>query len=188
MALEDIIDRIIKDAEAKAFEIKNKADSDAQEILSKAKSEAEALKKDILKENQRNKDAEIGRIMVKANLERKNRFLKARRSLIEESFKKAEEEFLNSDINILRDTFKRTILETSKGGMKEVIVSEGYRRIITEDFLKSIDSEMKLSVDSQKKDLFVLKGKNLEIDISISSALDTIKRDIESDIVKKLFG
>lgn len=188
MALEDIIEKIIRDAEAKAKEIRDNANSDAQAILFKAKSEAEVLKKEILKENQKKKDVETGRIMVKANLERKNRLLKARRSLIEESFKKAEEEFLNSDINILRDFFRGVILESAKEGIKEVIISERYKRIITEEFLKSIDSEMRLSVDSQKKDFFILKGKRIEIDSSISAILNNLKREIEPGAARILFG
>ena len=89
MSLEQILKRIVDDAQAEADKIVQGGQEKAAEIKAKAEQEASGLAEALVKEVENQGDLETSRIITQAKLEVKIRILSQKKKLIQEVLDKA---------------------------------------------------------------------------------------------------
>jgi len=89
MSLENILKKIINDAQAEADRIILESQKKAAEIKEKARKEASDLAEALVKEAERQGHLEASRIITQARLEKKINILSRKKGLIEEVLEKA---------------------------------------------------------------------------------------------------
>ncbi|HIP84470.1 MAG TPA: V-type ATP synthase subunit E [Methanothermococcus okinawensis] len=94
MGVDEIVSKILEDANKEAEEIIEKAKAEAEKILEEAKKEAERRKSEILKKGEKEAEMIKNRIIAEAKLEVKKRILKKKEELIEMAIRKLREELM----------------------------------------------------------------------------------------------
>ena len=189
MSLEKIIERIGEEFSLEIDKIKKETQDRVSEILKETRGKAASIKEEILKvasfEAQRRRD----RILTMANLEARRVVLKEKECLIEEAYKKALVKIKRLGKKSYQDIIKRMLLKVAKSGPGEVIISREDRKRITPSFIKSINKELKISKEERGiSGGFILKRKKIEINNSFESLLRSKREELESRLVRILFG
>jgi len=94
MGVEEIVSKILEDANKEAEEIKKKAQLEAEKILEEARKEAERRRNEILKKGEKEAEMIKNRIIAEAKLEVRKKMLRKKEELIERAIKKLEEELV----------------------------------------------------------------------------------------------
>ena len=94
MGVEEIVSKILEDANKEAEEIIKKAQMEAEKILEEAKKEAERRKSEILKKGEKEAEMIKNRIISEAKLEVRKKMLRKKEELIEMAIKKLREELM----------------------------------------------------------------------------------------------
>ncbi len=121
MSLEQILKRIVDDAQAEADKIVHESQEKAAEIKAKAEQEASGLAEAIVKEVENQGGLETSRIITQARLEVKIRILSQKKELIQEVLDKA---FQKQDLQ--KKGLKRKII-TKEGEIEEPVEEERLR-------------------------------------------------------------
>lgn len=118
MSLEQILKRIVGDAQAEADNIVHESQEKAAEIKAKAEQEASRLAEALVKEGKNKGDLETSRIITQARLEVKIRILAQKKELIQEVLNKAFQKE-----GIQKKGLKRKII-TKDGEIEEPVDEE----------------------------------------------------------------
>jgi len=121
MSLEQILKRIVDDAQAEADRIVRENQEKAAEIKAKAEQEASGLAEAMVKEVENQGGLETSRIITQARLEAKIRILSQKKELIQEVLDKA---FQKQDLQ--KKGIKRKII-TKEGEIEEPVEEERLR-------------------------------------------------------------
>jgi len=121
MSLEQILKRIVDDAQAEADRIVRENQEKAAEIKAKAEQEASGLAEAMVKEVDNQGGLETSRIITQARLEAKIRILSQKKELIQEVLDKA---FQKQDLQ--KKGIKRKII-TKEGEIEEPVEEERLR-------------------------------------------------------------
>lgn len=189
MALSDIINKILEEAQKKAAEILKAAEEEIAKYKTeieqdKKQQEVEFLEKmDLKKKNiDRKMDTTI-------NMEERNQVLKVKQSLIHETFDKAVEaicKVADSEYKtILENLLKASSIQDYKSG--SLVPAKG-KSAVTKELVAKINPQITVMEEGDFKGGFIFQGDKLEIDSTIESiVLKNLKPSIESDVAKLLF-
>lgn len=89
MSLENILQKILEDAQAEVHKIVEDSKAKAEEIKEKARTEALSQSEDLLREEERKGQLEASRVVTQARLQKKLDILACKKDLIEEVLTKA---------------------------------------------------------------------------------------------------
>lgn len=121
MSLEQILKRIIDDAQAEADRVVRESQEKAAEIKAKAEQEASGLAEALVKEVENHGSLETSRIITQARLEAKIRILSQKKELIQEVLDKAFQKQ-----GLQKQGLKRKII-TKEGEIEEPVEEERLR-------------------------------------------------------------
>ncbi|MBW9224035.1 V-type ATP synthase subunit E [Methanothermococcus sp. SCGC AD-155-E23] len=124
MGVEEIVSKILEDANKEAEEIIKKAQMEAEKILEEAKKEAERRKSEILKKGEKEAEMIKNRIISEAKLEVRKKMLRKKEELIEMAIKKLREELMKlPERENYRDLLIKLIVDGAVAvGSEEVVV------------------------------------------------------------------
>lgn len=195
--LDNLINKIVSDAEQEYNSILNDAKHNADNIINNKINKAEEETKIILEKGKVEAQNRKERIISNAQLEVRNQILSSKQELINKVYKEA----LNYLIKLPDDEFlnfiKNSIQKLSIEGDEELIVSYKDKVKITDEFIKELNKilidmnkkgELKLS--SEERDIkggFILQKNGIEINNSFESLVDSCKDAMEREIVDILF-
>lgn len=196
--LEKLSSKIIEDANIKAEAILKEAkDSEASMIESKVKV-AKELEAQMVEKAKIEASTVKQRIISNAQLTVRNEKLVAMQEMIDKVFVKALENLLLINEEEYLELIKRYLLSMPIVGNEEIILPGKYISVVNDKYLSEINAalkasgkigEIKLSSDirSIKSGFIVLKN-GIEINNTFESLVNSLRDELESEIVKELFN
>lgn len=188
MSWEDIVKRILSDAEAEAADIIRTAGARADEIVAKA--EAAALKEredaeaDVVERSKRIQDGKA----AAARLDSAKVLLAEKRRVIEEIYARALEKLLNLGEHDSLSLLERLLKENAEEG-DEIVLAENFK-YVAGVFELPVVFERKLIISKERAPISggcILHGKVSDKDLSYSALLAADMEEYQADLAAKLF-
>ncbi len=198
MAIEDIVKKIISDAEQKVKQIINSYTEEAKKIISEK--EKELKKKEITEKERIDRASENlkARTVQIAELELRKEILNEKQKIIEQVFEKAEEMIYTMPKEKYIEFIKNKLIQYIETGNEEIIVGEKDKEIITPTFIEELNKEVKaklrenadLKISNEHTNIekgVILKQGKIRINCSIKSLMKEAREKCEEKVVKILF-
>ena len=190
MAKQELLDKIVGDAEARAREIIGDAESKAAQLIDAAEKERAALSDNARKMAAAAAPEVIRRRKAMAELEGRKLVLSEKQVLIEEAYRRALIAVKESDR--YEALLVKMILSVAEDGDSVVFAASDYDRV---DRKKVLSEAMKKGnirlTESAEKGSFeggiVLRGKNCDKNLSLEVELETLRSE-ENTAAKVLFS
>jgi V/A-type H+/Na+-transporting ATPase subunit E len=180
MAIKEIKEKILSDAQKDANEIIFQAESRAKEMISKGKKEADALKNSILAKHRQEGLLKKNKIITEANLDARKTLLSERQTIIEGVFKKALENILNMDNQKYCKYIKKIILSNIENGDETITIGKSDKERITDTFIENINKELK---SKGKKGELKLNDSYIQIQGGVIIGSGDIKKNISLELL-----
>jgi len=180
MAIKEIKEKILSDAQKEANEIIFQAESRAKEMISKGKKEADALKNSILAKHRQEGLLKKNKIITEANLDARKTLLSERQTIIEGVFKKALENILNMDNQKYCKYIKKIILSNIENGDETITIGKSDKERITDAFIENINKELK---SKEKKGELKLDDSYVQIQGGVIIGSGDIKKNISLELL-----
>lgn len=195
MALEDIVKKILREAEQQANQIKQQAQKEAEGILEEARHKAERMKEQMLAIARRRSQQEEDRVLTLAKLELRKRLLQEKQAKINEAFERAKNRLLRMNKEQCGELIKRLLAAAVETGDEEVIVPPQYREILTPQFLKEVNQALgkgsgSLRLSQETRNIsggIILRRGRREVNCSLEALFKIAREELESEIARILF-
>jgi V/A-type H+-transporting ATPase subunit E len=194
MAVEDILSRIMADADEAGRGILAEAKREADAVLSRAREKAETERARLRARAKQRSEEEKNRIVTLAKLSARRDLLTEKQGLIDRVFEETRKRIVAMPADEYGSFIKGLLKRTIETGEEEVIVGEVERRIdqqLLDDVSRELGKPGGLKLSSERRPIdggFILRRGRMET----NCALDTIIRDarerLETDVAGILFG
>jgi len=196
MAVENLIERIVRDAKNEADEILSEARSKAEAIISEAEQEGKKRYEEIVAEAKRKAEDEKKRRITLAGLESRNAILKEKGTLTDEVFSRALGKIIALPKEKYLEALVKMLLSYAPEGDSEVILCERDREIgreLIERANRELSSAGKgiVRLSEETRPIiggFILKGPGVEINNSLEAQVSQVREKVEPLVIEKLFG
>jgi V/A-type H+-transporting ATPase subunit E len=197
MDAEQVVEKILADANGQAEQIKIAADqtqaaekAKLDEQLSEFKKQSQALAQKAQQETKEHLLAAVRMEIAKQGLAEK-------RAVLDEVFVQAQSQMQKLDDKSYRKLMARLIGESIETGDEEVIVDKADSRIDAE-FIQSVNQKLggdlkgNLRLSGERRDLggggFVLKRGDILTNASLDVLLEQVRKELEMELAGELFG
>lgn len=197
MSFDDILKKIKGDAEEEASRILREAEARAQGIIEEAEKEArEKTRKDLLKA-ETELEEEKRRIMALERLEARRSLLMAKQEAVDAVYAEVLERLHNLPDDEYLGFVRRSVTEAVETGREALLISPRDQAMITPEFLEQLNEELEkrglpgsLKVEVVEDGLdggVMLRGEGTEVNLTFAQMLESIKEDIEPEVIAILF-
>lgn len=180
--LENLVQKILDDANKKASVIRDEAEKAKDEIVNSKLKEANEEKKRLLDRSVREANLAKERVISGAELEARNEVLFEKQKVIERVFKLAGERLANLD----EDRYISFLTETLKGlqltGEEVLVVPVHIRAKV-----KKLKLHNNVSEDETVESGFLIKDKGIILNYTFDSLVEHYKEELETEIAGELF-
>ena len=188
MEAEQVVQKILDDAKAKAAEIAAAGQKELQTEKDKLSAELKSYDEQTkLLAKAAGEDTEL-QILASARMEIANNLLAQKRQLLDDVFAETAEQITKLPDAEYLNLMQKLMAEAVQTGNEEVIISKD-EKIIDAAFIKKVNDGLKLS--DKRGDFkagFVLKEGKIKINVSIDVLLTQARRELEIELAKGLFG
>lgn len=189
MGKQEIVNRILADADAEAAEMLRTAKERADEIISAAEGRAAIEREETINEaNIRAKRISEGKA-AEARLDSAKILLAEKRRVMEQIYKLALEKLLNMNERQTLAFLQKLLLENAEDG-DEIVFAKNFAYAQGVAALPVV-KERKLTISAERVLLsggFILRGKFCDKDLSYGALLDADKEEYQAEIAAKLFN
>ena len=188
MEAEQVVQKILDDANAKAAEITEQEQKTLQAEKDKLNAELKNYNDQTkLLAKQAGEDTEL-QILASTRMEVANELLAQKRQLLDNVFAESAEQIIKLPDSEYLSLMEKLMKQAVRFGSEEVIVSKDETRI-DDAFVKKINENLKLSDEKGGfKAGFVLKQGNIKVNVSIDVLLAQARRELEIELAKELFS
>lgn len=180
--LENLTQRIIDDAKAKADEIKTNADKKAQAIVTSRVREANDRKVKILEKAEQEAAMMKERVISSAELKIRDQKLVIKHAVLDKVFQTVKDELLALDDKTYLSFVENLLKELHYSKDAVLNVPKGKKKV-----LEGISSKIKVEEDESLGSGFMIIDKDIIYNYDFNSFVDEIRGEVESLIVEKLF-
>lgn len=190
MGIEDIKEKILKDANKKKEEILAEARKKTEEIRKEGEKTAEKRKEAILLRANQEATEERHTLLTMERLEARKSQLTEKQKAIEKAFKKSLDMLVNhQDYNGIMETL---LLEAARGGEELILSPRDYKQL-GNGFLKKINEKIKGEITLSKETRkiaggFILRTPEMEINESFEEKIRGLRDEMEADVARTLFA
>jgi V/A-type H+-transporting ATPase subunit E len=198
MGIEELVERLLRDAEDEARLIKERADDRRREILRAADAEAEKVYWQRFNAIRAAAEEDGKQRLAIETLEARNVILQEKRRLLDEVFEEAANRLLSLSGEKRKELLLGMLLQAASDGMGEVTFSPQDREPLGEEVVAEANRELErtgrrgnLVLAPDTADIrggFILRAGGIEINSSIESILDSRREDLEAMLVEVLFS
>jgi len=196
--LDNLSSKIVEDANIKAESILKEAKhNEALMIESKVKS-AKELEAQMVEKAKIEANTVTQRIISNAQLTVRNEKLVAMQEMIDKVFVEALDRLLVMNENEYLELMKRYLLSMPIAGNEEIIIPGKYKDVVSNEYLSEVNAalktsgkigEIKLSYETRNiKSGFIVLKNGIEINNTFESLVNSLRDELESEIVKELFS
>lgn len=179
--LDNIVDKILLDAEAECNKILNEANEKKDSYIDQKEKEAIQEKNQIISKSKDEAEAIVEKALNNANIKARDKILDAKQIVMAKALAKIKDGLRNLDEN--------TYVDMLKGRMKTSNISDKYIVMIQKDKLEAVK---KLGLKNIISDKYVDSGfsfvdENSVLNNDFSNLVDYMQDDLEVYIAEKLF-
>jgi V/A-type H+-transporting ATPase subunit E len=195
--LDKLADKIIEDANIKAEAMLKEAKDNERILVEKKTKEAELLKNQMIEKTKVEAVMVSRRIISNSQLTVRNEKLVAMQKMIDRVFESALEKLMVMNDNEYLELIKKYLLSMPIAGDEEIILPGKYKSIVSDEYLSQINillktngkiGELKLSSDVRDiKSGFVVLKNGIEINNTFESLVNSLRDELEPEIVNALF-
>ena len=197
IGIEKIKDKIISDAEARAKQIQQDAETEASKIMAEGKAKSQE-KETALNKVMDQESAQARKIMLSmAELAMRNELLATKQELIEEVFAAAIDRLEKMTPQRYEELVKAMLLASVEDGDEEVLLSEAGRSKLSPDFLAKVNQELtatgkkgELKLAQEVPDIdggFIIRKEGIEINNSFAALVNVYRDELEAEVAAVLF-
>ena len=194
MAVDDILKKIVADAEEAARKIVAEGQKAADAVAAEAGRRAEAQKKELRARAEQRAQEERNRITTLARLAARRELLDAKQTLVDRVFDEAGNRISGMDEAEYRRFISGLLKRTVESGDEEVLIGESETRI-DQAFLDSVSKDegwsggLKLSEERRPiEGGFVLRSGRVETNCALGTILRDAREVLETEVAAILFG
>jgi len=196
MEAEQVVGKILSEARAEAEKIISGAKS-------KAAAEQEKLESELAKYNKETEtlaaeaaEDKRGRMLAMARMDVRKEMGAAKVALVDEVFARAHERIRNLGDDEHRKLISELIVKAVETGDEEVIVGRDEKRI-DDKLIKQVNRQLgsgfmgNLRLSRERADIsggFILRRNNIQVNVSIEVLVNSMREELESEVVKDLFS
>jgi V/A-type H+-transporting ATPase subunit E len=195
--LESLSAKIIEDANIKAESmLKEAADNKKLMIENKIK-EAEGLKTQMLEKANIEAKTEKQRIISNAQLTVRDEKLVSKQKMIDKVFTMALEKLSKINESEYLELVKRYLLSMPISGNEDIIIPGKYTDLVNGEYLSQINTELKakgkmgeIKLSSDARNItsgFIVLKNGIEINNTFESLVNSLRAELEPEIVEQLF-
>ena len=196
--LDNLSTKIVEDASVKAEAILKEANDNGKLMVENKIKKAEVLKGQMLEKSKIEAITVKQRIVSNAQLAVRNENIVAKQKMIDKVFVEALEKLVSIKDEEYLELVKKYLLSMPIVGDEEIILPGKYKNIVNKEYLSGINSaliasgklgEIKLcSEDRDIKSGFIIIKNGIEINNTFESLVNSLRDELESEIVKVLFN
>ncbi len=201
MSLDNIVKKIIDEAQKTAEAVNNGADKELDRFRAELSSEEKELKGDANKKAKADAAEIIRRKKSSANLEGRKRILGQKEMILNEVFVEAKEKLLNLPVNEYLELLETLVVEYGATGDEIIMFSEDDASRLKSElkaWTKELNEKLKkkglkgeITVSNESREIeggLILSKGRTEINISFEVLLSELRLSLEGEIMNILFG
>lgn len=195
MGTEQVVEKILADAQAEAENIKKQAEekqADERKKLNEQLKEYNNQTQTLAEKTAKDKKLHI---LAAARMEIAKQYLAEKRKILDELFDKAQKKLRNLPDKEYVNIMTKLMLDAVETGDEEVIIDKKEKRI-DQSFIKQVNRKLgpgykgNLRLSEETKDLgagFILKRGKIKNNVSIEVLLAKARNELEIGLAKQLF-
>ncbi|MBN1125202.1 MAG: hypothetical protein JXA82_09345 [Sedimentisphaerales bacterium] len=196
MNAEQVVDKILAEANGQAETIRSEAHGKADEGASRLQTELDAFEKETLRLAKEAAEDKKARMLAAARMDNRKQYLFVQVELLDEIFEKAIDR-INSlpeeDYQALMAALMANAVET---GDEQILVGKKEMRI-NDRVIKTVNRQLgpgfkgNLQLASERTDIrggFILRRGNIRINVSTEVLVGQIRQELETELAQMLFG
>ncbi|MBU0701402.1 hypothetical protein KKE26_08955 [bacterium] len=192
MALEDILNRIQKEAQQTVESIMTEASKQAESIVAEAQKQACEMKQRLWKEIQQQIEGEKQRKFTIVRLECQKQLLQEKEVQIKNAFSNALNYLANLNDADYKHLMNKLLLSAVKPNEESVVCVNKEKHQLINDILKEINAKIGSSLHLSSQDAsirggFILQHKRQELNCSFEAMLHHVQEEITYDVAGILF-
>lgn len=195
--IERIKQKILQEAQNEKEKIIDEAKREAEAILQQGKIKCKEVEEQAVEKAEKQAEEERRKIISIARLEERKRLLDAKQKMIDQVFKKVEQDMASLDADVYNKLIYNMLIESAITGDEEVIICEKDSDKITPELLSQVNKALKEQGKAGKLKLaktkipclggFILKSKDVQINNTFDALMKIQREDMEAEIAKILF-
>ena len=194
MPLENIVEKIIKDAQEESKNIVAEAEKKAKQLIQRAQEKAKAEKEIRIEKAKKVAQEEYNRDITLFNLEARKKILKLKCDIIDEVFRSVLDKIISLDENRFKNLVEKFMPKAEFNKDSEVIVlsrdKEKVRNCLSDILGAELIANWKMTVtnNEEMKGSFYIKSGDFVYDVSLKTILEQIKSQYEKNVAEILYG
>ena len=196
--LDNLSAKIIEDASIKAETILKEATDNGKLIIENKIKKAELLKDQMIEKSKIEAITVKQRIISNNQLSVRNEKIVAKQKMIDKVFVEALEKLLAIKDEEYLELVKAYLLSMPIVGNEEIIIPGKYTNLVTEEYLSKVNIALlalgklgEIKVSPEMRDIksgFIVIKNGIEINNTFESLVNSLRDELESEIVKELFN
>ena len=196
MEAEQVIEKILSDAKAKAETIVKEAEAKVAAEKAKADAQLADYRQQAETLAQQAAEDEKSHVLAAARMEAAQEYLAEKTKILDSVFERAERRLGELPDDQYRELMGRLMVEAVETGEEEVLIGKDESRI-DQNFINEIngklegDKQRKLKLADERHDLpggFVLRRGKIRTNVSPAVLLEQARNDLVIDLAKTLFS
>ncbi|MBU3144756.1 V-type ATP synthase subunit E [Clostridium sp. CF012] len=196
--LDNLSTKIVEDASVKAEAILKEANDNGKLMVENKTKKAEVLKGQMLEKSKIEAITVKQRIVSNAQLAVRNENIVAKQKMIDKVFVEALEKLVSIKDEEYLELVKKYLLSMPIVGDEEIILPGKYTNLVTEAYLSEVNIALialgklgEINVSSEVRGIksgFIVIKNGIEINNTFESLVNSLRDELESEIVKELFN
>jgi V/A-type H+/Na+-transporting ATPase subunit E len=195
MALAELKQKIIADAEVQGKKITDEANAEAEKIIVKAREDLAKLTKQVEKDGDQLANERYQNIVTLAKVSGRNKVLAVRQNMVDTVFSKVLDRMKNLSDDKFREFAKNVLSKYPPQEDIKLMVGKKNKSLIGGKFVDELNQSLKApgkfvltDADREFDYGFYLVTNWMEIDLTYNGILRTIREEMEMDVIETLFG
>ncbi|EDT86136.1 V-type ATP synthase subunit E [Clostridium botulinum] len=196
--LENLTSKIIEDANKEAEKLLSEAKKEENKIVDEKIKKANKAKEQIIERAKRESKTKAERVISNAHLKVRNNKLEAKQEMINKVFDEAVIKLQNLSKDEYLNFVKSSILSLDIEGDEEIIVSPNDKDKIDISLMLTLNNQLKakgkkalLKISNENRNIkggFILYKNGIEINNSFEALVDSLRDELEQEIIEALFS
>jgi len=196
MEANQVVEKILSDAQNQAGEIKKQADEKLADEKAQLDNQLEEYKKQTESLAKKAGEDKKAHMLAAARMDIAREFLAEKRKIIDEVFEKAAKQFSKLEDDEYLKIMGTLMLEAVETGDEEVIVDRTEKRI-DQNFINQINAKLgqdkkgNLKLSDERQNIgagFILKRGNIKTNVSLGVLTEQARKELEIELAKDLFA
>jgi V/A-type H+-transporting ATPase subunit E len=194
MDAEQVVSKILADAQAEAVKIRRDAEEKENAEQAQLDSQLKEYQRQTERIAKRAGEDKKSHILAAARMDIAKEFLAEKRKILAEVFEKAQKQIDTLPDNEYCQIIAKLMVSAVEAGDEEVVVDNNERRI-NEEFINEVNRQLggkgHLKLSGQRQNIgsgFILTRGKIKTNASIPVLLEQARKELETELAKELFA